>query len=45
MTEIARTQRSAGASGQLFDAMAVVYSRFAKTPMGRRTPESVTGVR
>lgn len=41
MREIAATQASAGASAALFEAMAEVYARLARTPLAAEAPESV----
>ncbi len=39
MEQIAATQAAAGASGELFDAMAAVYRRLSTTPLGQLVPE------
>lgn len=39
MEEIAATQRTAGASGELFEGMAAVYRRLASTELAALTPE------
>jgi 3-hydroxyisobutyrate dehydrogenase-like beta-hydroxyacid dehydrogenase len=40
MREIALAQAAAGLPAELFEAMAVVWSAVAATPLGRRSPES-----
>ncbi len=44
MEEIARTQDAAGASPELFTAMAAVYARLAATPLAALTPEEARDV-
>ena len=39
MREIAATQEAAGLGPELFEAVALVWSRVAATPLGRATPE------
>jgi hypothetical protein len=39
MDNIALTQQEAGASGELFEGMAAVYSRLSATPLAALTPE------
>jgi 3-hydroxyisobutyrate dehydrogenase-like beta-hydroxyacid dehydrogenase len=39
MEQIAQTQGAAGASPELFTAMAAVYARLAETPLARLSPE------
>ena len=42
MHEIAATQRSAGLTPALFEAMAAVYSRLAETELAAESPESIS---
>ena len=44
MEEIAATQRTAGASGELFEGMAAVYRRLASTELAALTPEQARAV-
>ena len=44
MEEIARTQGAAGASPELFEGMAAVYTRLATTPLAALTPEEARDV-
>ncbi|MGB7817499.1 MAG: DUF1932 domain-containing protein [Ornithinibacter sp.] len=44
MEEIARTQAAAGASPELFEGMAAVYTRLATTPLAALTPEEARDV-
>lgn len=45
MEQIAATQGAAGASPELFEAMAAVYRRLATTPLARLTPEQAVALR
>lgn len=45
MEQIAATQGAAGASPELFEAMAAVYRRLATTPLARLTPEEAGALR
>ncbi|MEI2778020.1 MAG: NAD(P)-binding domain-containing protein [Tetrasphaera sp.] len=45
MHEIALTQERAGAGRELYAAMATVYERVARTPLGVRTPEEAARCR
>jgi 3-hydroxyisobutyrate dehydrogenase-like beta-hydroxyacid dehydrogenase len=44
MEQIAATQGAAGASPELFEGMAAVYSRLSRTPLGGLTPEQARGL-
>ncbi|KQC37227.1 dehydrogenase [Frankia sp. ACN1ag] len=44
MREIAATQAAAGLPPELFEAMAVVWERVARSPLGALTPEQAAGV-
>ncbi len=44
MEQIAATQEAAGASPELFEAMAAVYARLARTPLAQLTPEQAGGL-
>lgn len=44
MREIAAAEAAAGLPPELFEAMALVWSRVAETPLGRRSPESARDV-
>ena len=44
MHEIAGTQRAAGLTPSLFEAMAEVYEAFARTPLAAEAPEAIEGL-
>ncbi|RYU09996.1 DUF1932 domain-containing protein [Nocardioides iriomotensis] len=44
MEQIAATQASAGASGELFEGMAAVYARLSRTSLAELTPEESAAV-
>jgi hypothetical protein len=44
MREIAETQRAAGLTPALFEAMAEVYEAFARTPLAAEAPEAIEGL-
>ncbi|HYH34979.1 MAG TPA: DUF1932 domain-containing protein [Nocardioides sp.] len=44
MEQIAQTQRAAGASGELFAAMAAVYRRLSRTDLATLSPEEAAGL-
>jgi 3-hydroxyisobutyrate dehydrogenase-like beta-hydroxyacid dehydrogenase len=44
MEQIAATQAAAGASPELFEGMAAVYSRLSRTPLAGLTPEQARGL-